>query len=57
MIVPIRQWTLLRPARRVIQAIKAQPTTAKVEKTEAKQGFMSQFQSMLEHNADLMLRS
>lgn len=57
MIVPIRQWTILRPIR-VAWRARRMHVSKPVEAREAKPkvGLMSQYCAMLEHQADLMIR-
>lgn len=57
MINPVRNWTLLRPARVVWRAHRVQrnrPVESREVKPKA--GFFHDFHAMLAHQAELMIR-
>lgn len=57
MIVPVRQWTFVRPLRLAMRARRVQKTRS-TEPREAQShvSVMQGFEAMLEHQANLMLR-
>ena len=57
MIVPIKEWSVLRPARIAMRARRVQKNRP-MESREAKPkvGMLEQFCAMLEHQAELMIR-
>lgn len=58
MIVPIRNWAVVRPARALWRAKKVQKSQSAEERASYKNsGLFTEFESMLLHTADLMVRS
>lgn len=57
MIVPVRQWTLVRPLRLAMRARRLQQTrSTEPREPRHNESIMRSFESMLEHHANLMLR-
>jgi len=58
MIVPIKQWTMVRPLVVASRARRVQKSlTTEVSETKPKEGFFVQFAKMWEHQADIALRN
>ena len=57
MIVPVRHWTLVRPLRLAMRARRVQKTSSTEPRSpRSRVSIMHGFQTMLEHQADLMMK-
>ncbi|AIE87710.1 hypothetical protein OP10G_4342 [Fimbriimonas ginsengisoli Gsoil 348] len=57
MIVPVRQWTLLRPIRLAMRAHRVQKSRpAAIRSPRVRTSVLDQFTALMEHNVSLVLK-
>lgn len=58
MIVPVRQWTFVRPIRVALRARKVQQARpTQVRESKPKAGLFDQMNALMAYNAELILRA